>query len=130
MEQSEEDPPVRLYWDGGQTFVSHTDVRTCLAITMWHDADGYVCCKHKGYRYLHNLLLRHSDPAFPIDHINGITWDNRRSNLRIIPRAENVIRPLRVDTDEEAKILRAYANGELDQTIHDYLRKRRESRKL
>ncbi len=127
MVESQEDKGVRLKWDGGQTIVSECDVKLVLKLNLWMDGE-YVGCKVGKYKHLHNLLLGHSDAAWPIDHINACRWDNRRSNLRIISRAENVIRPLRVDDEEEARILRAYANGELDTSIHEYLKRRRESR--
>lgn len=130
MVNSEEDKGVRLVWDDGHTLVSAQDVPLCLETNMWMD-DGYVRISGcHPYHYLHNLLLRHSDPARPIDHINECTWDNRRSNLRIVTRAYNTSRPWRADDAEEVRILQAHANGELDIDIHEWLRKRRESRKL
>lgn len=144
MEQSEEgeaisadidsDPGVRLSWDGGSTLVSSTDVMLCLMINMWMD-DGYVGCKVNSgrlgsngkpiiYRRLHNVILQHADPLYPVDHINSVTNDNRRCNLRILDRASNTIRPHRIDDEEEARILRAYADGQLDIPLHEALRKR------
>lgn len=53
----------------------------------------------KGYRkigvnqyehpYLHRLLTR-APPKRVVDHINGVTLDNRRSNLRVVSQSENL----------------------------------------
>lgn len=137
MEQSKEDEGVKLNWKGGFTLVSQPDVMLCLLLNLWMD-DGYVGCKVNSgrvgsngrpiiYRRLHNVILQHSDGDNPIDHINAVTHDNRRTNLRVISRADNTIRPHRVDDEEEARLLRDYADGKLDQSIHELLRKRRES---
>ena len=123
-----------MQWAGGSALVSQQDVMLCLMVNMWMD-DGYVGCKVLSgrvgsngkplvYRRLHNVLLQHSDPEYPIDHINGVTNDNRRTNLRIIDRATNTIRPLRADNEEEARILRDYADGKLDRPLHEVLRER------
>lgn len=131
------DTGVRLSWNGGSTLVSQCDVMLCLMINMWMD-DGYVGCKVNSgrttsdgkpliYRRLHNVILQHSDSQLPVDHINTVTNDNRRTNLRILDRATNTIRPHRVDDEEEARILRAYADGQLDIPLHEALRKCRES---
>lgn len=38
--------------------------------------------------YLHRFLLR-PPSGFQVDHINGQTWDNRKSNLRLATRSQN-----------------------------------------
>lgn len=38
---------------------------------------------------LHRFIVKLSDPALIVDHMNGDTLDNRKQNLRIITRAEN-----------------------------------------
>lgn len=130
MVEPKEDKGIRLAWDGGYTLVSRQDVRAVLELSLWIDDKGYVRCTSYPYMYLHNFIMKHSDPAFPVDHINEVRHDNRRSNLRILTRAENTDRPRRLD-EEEARLLEAYQNGEvMADELHEWLRKRRNRSKL
>jgi hypothetical protein len=111
--------------------VSKQDANVVLQMNLWVDDKGYVRCSktEDGYIYLHNFLMKHSDPTLPIDHINENRRDNRRSNLRILPRDENTQRPVRRD-EEEDRLLQDYADGKLDRSIHEVLRERRNRSKL
>lgn len=40
--------------------------------------------------YLHNLIMGSTEKGYEIDHINGESLDNRRTNLRIVTRQENI----------------------------------------
>jgi len=133
MEQDTEDRGVRLVWNGGtfgdgSTIVSKEDVDRVLPLSLWKDADGYIRCSGAHpYRYLHNFIIGHSDPDYPVDHRNDVRNDNRRSNLRVLTRAVNTSRPWRVDDEEEARLLQDYADGKLLRSeVHEALRKLRD----
>ena len=119
MEQpvEDQDAGVRLAWWNSKgekcfTLVSECDVHRVTGISVWMHPSGYVSCDRYPYRFLHNFILQHSDPERPIDHINNKRWDNRRSNLRILTRAENTDRPRRLD-ETEARLYEDYQEGRI-----------------
>jgi hypothetical protein len=67
-----------------------------LAVYRWHFKTGYAVrdLRRGSYRwaeYLHRLVLRlPSGDLRQGDHVNGDTLDNRRSNLRVVTRAQNM----------------------------------------
>jgi hypothetical protein len=61
-----------------------------LAGLRWHYANvGYAKSSRLGY--MHRLILCISDGTAVVDHVNGDKLDNRRCNLRIATRAQNVM---------------------------------------
>lgn len=63
-------------------------------IAGWIDGDGYrkISINHQEYR-AHRLAFLYMTGRFPnehVDHINGVTDDNRWANLRAVTRSENL----------------------------------------
>lgn len=132
MEQPGKDQErgVRLVITNGRTIISRQDLTAVMEMNLYLDPDGYVRGAPWPYTYLHNWIMQHRNPALPVDHINECTWDNRRSNLRILTRAENTDRPRRLD-EEEARLLEDYQEGRLlASEVHEWLRERRNRGKL
>ena|SRR5947208_2399006 len=60
----------------------------------WYEANGYATTnmgqgKDRHTIFMHNMVLW-SPRGLEIDHINGDTLDNRRTNLRIVTHKENM----------------------------------------
>jgi hypothetical protein len=63
-----------------------------LRETKWADDSlGYAIRKVKGKNStekMHRLIIK-AEPGEVVDHINGIPWDNRKENLRIVTTRQN-----------------------------------------
>lgn len=66
-----------------------------VSLRKWHDSKGYyhtsIWDGHKTYHVsLHHYLIGRPLPPFEIDHINRNTRDNRKKNLRIVTKSQNI----------------------------------------
>jgi hypothetical protein len=89
-------PPI--IWDGyaicfakcGQPFAVDLADLEEVNSSSWIYVDGYIKeSKNGSSQSLHRKLLKPAK-GFLVDHISGITLDNRRSNLRICTKTENI----------------------------------------
>jgi hypothetical protein len=63
-----------------------------LSKTKWSDdGHGYAIRKVKGKNTTEKMhrLIMNAKPGEQVDHINGIPYDNRKCNLRIVSNSEN-----------------------------------------
>ena len=78
----------------GQVLLDTEDLETCIAY-KWHMKKSlntnYATSTMKGGRkiFLHRLVLGYNG-NMDVDHINGNGLDNRKLNLRIVPRSKNI----------------------------------------
>ncbi len=72
---------AKWVWHG----IPQSKNRLKVRVRGYKNGDG----SHLHRKYLHRIILSVVDPKIEIDHINGDTLDNRRANLRILPRSEN-----------------------------------------
>jgi hypothetical protein len=76
------------------TTVDDVDFNTLIKFKWYFRKDGYVRRQERSNGKIkeitmHRQLMQVADNLF-VDHINGNKLDNRRSNLRICTKAENV----------------------------------------
>ena len=73
----------------GKKFYFDLDDYDKIKDYRWYiDIYGYVVCQHEQLRF-HRLVMNVTDPNLHIDHINHITYDNRKCNLRKATVSEN-----------------------------------------
>lgn len=79
----------------GHTIVDDCDAGILFEHAWRKNSDGYIirtCPRDGGPRkisLLHREIIS-AKQGESVDHINGVTWDNRRQNLRICTHQENV----------------------------------------
>jgi hypothetical protein len=86
-----------------------------LKETKWSDdSRGYAIRKAKGKgttEKMHRLIMN-AMPGQQIDHINGIPWDNRKENLRIVSNYLNSRNKSKYITNKTGyKGVAVYGNG-------------------
>ena len=70
--------------------VDDLDFRIVKSFTSWRLDNGYVCSRSgKKYIRMHNLIMK-PPPGFIVDHLNHVTYDNQRQNLRICTVQQNL----------------------------------------
>ena len=75
---------------GEEFIVDLIDLELTQTRTWCISKTGYLVATYKGKTIkLHRYLLGLTDPSQIVDHINGDSLDNRRSNLRICNQNQN-----------------------------------------
>jgi hypothetical protein len=113
--------------NGGETLVSDEDFEWLSAHkwTGYASKPGYVyACRSSGCRIvrMHREVCKPAE-GMVVDHINGNTLDNRRSNLRELSRGDNsrhVTKPARSSTGHrniyahrDGFVVKGHRNGKL-----------------
>ena len=65
------------------------------------DKNNYV--KNSKQEYLHRIIM--SETTMFVDHINGNTLDNRKSNLRVCSNADNLKHRVKLPSDNTSGVL-------------------------
>lgn len=70
----------------------------------WHCTHGYAASRphrHEKHIYMHRLILGIlTSSKLDVDHINHNSLDNRKCNLRVCTRAQNMMNSLGYDTSK------------------------------
>lgn len=89
-------PLAQRNFKGQYTLIDSTDYEW-LSQWTWHiDGKGYVIRRWKkdgrwcGHVFMHRQILNVTDSKIEVDHINHNILDNRRKNLRLCTRSQNM----------------------------------------
>lgn len=81
----------RYYDHNGNSFIYDADDHELVSKHKWMVCDGrYVKTAFGGNRYTLGRFLLSPPDDKDVDHINGDKLDNRRCNLRVVTRSENL----------------------------------------
>ena len=84
---------IALIIDNKSVLIDKEDLEIVMK-RKWHiDSSGYCCTKIKGKTiHLHSYIMNTKDKNIVVDHINNKeTLDNRKSNLRIATKSQNMM---------------------------------------
>lgn len=75
---------------GKEFYFDLEDFKRIEKYTWNINQDGYVVSNPFGKIIRMHMLIMNSDSTYDVDHINYITYDNRKSNLRKIKHYQNI----------------------------------------
>lgn len=84
-----------------ETFIDVEDVDKVKDCKWCLDKNNYV--KNSRQEYLHRVIM--TDTTLLIDHINGNTLDNRKSNLRVCSNSDNLKNRVRLPKNNTSGIV-------------------------
>ena len=74
----------------GNKFLFDIDQYDLVKLHYWSQHNGYFFARIDGERTrLHRFILNTVDDKYEVDHINQITYDNRKENLRLVTHQQN-----------------------------------------
>lgn len=81
--------PLFARWKGIAGFaITDVDLYKLLIVRHWKFGQYPYTSKNNKKISIHNMILPHRD-NFVVDHKNGNTYDNRKTNLRYVTRQQN-----------------------------------------
>ena len=75
--------------NNNKLLIDKDDYKKCKKY-KWCSSEGYGL-NNKNKLKLHHLILGKPPKGFEIDHINGLRYDNRKQNLRIVTHSQNLM---------------------------------------
>lgn len=87
-----------------ETLIDKEDINIIKNSKWCKDKNGYV--KNSSQKYLHRIIL--NEDSLYVDHINGNTLDNRKSNLRVCSNADNLKNRVTLPKNNTSGIIGVY----------------------
>lgn len=103
------------YDSNGNKFLFDLDDFDRIKDYFWTVTTGYVesesfCNCNKRMKF-HRYIMNCQDNSLDIDHINHNTFDNRKSNLRIVTRSQNQMNTI-LRSNNKSGVKGVYKNGD------------------